>query len=234
VQRLLGESAGMPGREIAVSLPATQKKALLGALDLTGIPGLMSRMTDRAMIETARKLDEMKTRATQVTEHPTTLPWFLPAAAMSVPASYSKGFKDVDEAIEAQTMARLDEQIEAARKDFEQSLQDEYAASRAKISSSDPGTPGEFIDGLAHLHVKSAQGELNQLLGAYLALAALAGGATHKTVREWVESRDPQRQRFNALQQAIKRRMIRQPPPVQIAPGELPEPELITPDLSKV
>jgi hypothetical protein len=89
---------------------------------------------------------------------------------------------------------------------------------------------GELLDGLAKRHVKSAEGELGQAAGLYLALAALLGGTSHVAVKDWWEKRDPQRQKLDAMREAIKKRIRGSPPPVLVAPEEPKFEE--TPELS--
>ena len=216
-QPLLSDpTPGVPGREVVISLPSPKTAGILS-------PFLnpMREMAEDVGAEAAHSLDEAKTKATRVTSDPSTLPSFYPSAAMAVPRNFTAGYRAADKALDEERARKLDDEVESSRLEFEKALQEEYAGSRAK-------TAGELIDGLAQRHLtKEGEGELNQALGAYLALASLMGTGTHEFTRRWVEKRDPKRQEFKALQDAVKRRMQSRPLQVQIEAPELePAPEL--------
>jgi hypothetical protein len=136
------------------------------------------------------------------------------------------GHRQADKELDTRTHAGMDAQIAEARKQFEDALRAEYAEGRQIKAAS----AGELLDGLARRHVKSAEGELGQAAGLYLALAAMLGGTSHMAVKDWWEKRDPQQQKLDAMREAIKKRIRGSPPPVLVAPEE---PKLEdTPELS--
>jgi hypothetical protein len=222
---------GMPGREVTISLPepkaASEKVAEKDGLPEWFEPRLLSKeagvfdfLTDPLLnkaeemkAQAAKKIDELRLSGTRTTEDPGTLPWFYPAAALTVPQQFSAGYGAADKALDEERKRKLNEEIEQARQEFERALSEEYTSKHGSASSS-----GELIDGLAQFHVKTAEGEINQALGAYLALAALLGTGTHEFTRRWVEKRDPKRQKYKALRDAVLRRMQARPPRVQISP----------------
>jgi hypothetical protein len=211
---------GIPGREVSISLPEPTKVATL--LDMFLDPARVSAEDMKASL--AKKLDEARINATRTTTNPGTLPSFYPSMAMAVPQQFASGYQTADKELDAEAARKLDEQVEAARLEFEKALSEEYSAGV-------PKTAGCVIDGLAQAHVKMADGELNQALGAYLALASLMGAGTHEFTRRWVEKRDPKRQEFNALREAVLRRMQARPSPIQVTPPTI-EPEATSPDLA--
>jgi hypothetical protein len=234
VSQLLDDpTPGVPGREVLIRLPALEgprKQAdLFGALGALASPVTVPA---RAALEdwrtgASKNLGEHWESATRTTTDPSTLPWFYPLAALTVPVSFMRGYRQADKELDEKSNKDIDIKLEEARKSFERALREEYDDSlRRKAASA-----GELIDGLAKHHVKSAEGELNQAAGLYLALAALTGGATHMAAKDWWEKRDPQQQRLSALRDAIKRRIQRMPPPVLVAP-EAPGIEETAPELS--
>jgi hypothetical protein len=208
---------GMPGREVTVSLPEPEPKAAswfeprllskeAGVFDFIVDP--VVNKAEELKADAAKKLDELRLSGTRTTTDPGTLPWFYPTAALTVPSQFSAGYSAADKSLDEERKRKLNEQIEEARQDFERALAEEYSSKHASA--------GSLIDGMARFHVKSAEGEINQALGAYLALAALLGTGTHEFTRRWVEKRDPKRQEYKALREAVLRRMQARPPRVQI------------------
>ncbi len=220
---------GVPGREVVVDLPAT-KEGWYDPRLRSKEAGLLSVVTDPlnetvedTLTELKNKADTQKDKLTRVTSDPSTLPWFLPAAAMTVPSSTMQGYRAADTEQRARIQAVLQQRVDAAKKDFEQALHEEYAA-RRKVASA-----GELIDGLAQFHVKRAEGEANQALGLYLALASLLASGSHMVAEEWVKKRDPRQQYASAVKELIKNRMRTSPPPIQVAtePMAAPKPEAL-------
>lgn len=226
---------GVPGREVVIDLPSTkrgwyeprlrskkaaEKKALLGAItDPIG-----EKLEDTRM-DLARAADLKKRKLTRVTGHPGTLPTFYPSLALSVPSSYVKGYEQADVDVDTRLRGGAKSRMLAARKTFEEALKAEYSESKIAESS------GELIDGLADRHVKRAEGEFNQLLGMYLAMAALLGQGSHVATKKFVEQRDPRYQKFEAVREAIQARMRAAPPPVLVAPEETSKIQETSPEL---
>jgi len=212
---------GVPGREIVIDLPST-KKGWYDPRLASKEAGLLSAITDpigeqveETSLDLQRAADEKMRQATRVTASPHTLPWFYPAAALTVPKAFSQGYQTAEQEVDARETHDLNRRLQKAKKEFEQALEDEYAESRKAASA------GELVDGLAQLHVKAAEDyNLNTALGVYLALASLAGTGAHNVSKSWAEKRDPRYQRLEALQQAMQKRMRAKPPRVVVAAPE--------------
>jgi hypothetical protein len=233
VQHLLEDpTPGIPGREVLIRMPMPAAKALpektAGFLDWTLGPLLRParQAVEDAKLEAQRVGSEELSDLTRITSEPSTLPWYLPTAALTAPQAFTAGHRQADKELDTRTNTEMDAQIAEARKQFEDALRAEYSEGRQmKIAS-----VGELLDILAKQHVKVADGELGQATGLYLALASLLGGVSHMAVKDWWEKRDPQQQRLGAMREAIKKRIRGSPPPVLVAPEE---PQLEeTPELS--
>jgi hypothetical protein len=223
VESLLPDE-GATGREHFVQLPAPipktatwleprylSKEALLGAVTDPLVQNL-----EESALDLQSAAESKKQQLTRVTSDPKTLPLFYPSVALGVPKSFVAGHRQADVDLDTKRKTELDTQIEAAKQEFERALADEYTESR-KIASA-----GELIDGLALTHVKSADGELNQMLGWYLAAASLLGEGARVSSRNYVEKHDPRYQRVKALREMIKHRQRLNPPPVLVSPAEMP------------
>jgi hypothetical protein len=216
-QKLLADpTAGVPGREVLVDLPASE---------LASLPpkaaGFLSDLVTKPVVEfgedawqTLRDyVDKRKDKLMRVTDDPTTLPWFIPGVTSTLRRSTMQGYQDADSVRRKAEDEAASAKMEAAKREFESALRAEYdLAKRQKAASA-----GELIDGLGQLIVKAADGELNQILGAYLALGELAQAGTHNVVEDWMKKRDPQQQYAAAMKELLKRRMRENPPPIQIA-----------------
>jgi hypothetical protein len=214
---------GVPGREVVIDLPAT-KRGWYDPRLRSKEAGILSPLIDPA-VETAEdlytgarnKAEEKLERLTRTTSDPTTLPWYAPHMALSAPTYAIEGYRQAEKDRQAQLLAALEKRVESSRKEFDKALKEEYTLSRKQASA------GEVVDLLARFHVKRAEGGLNQALGYYLALAALAAKGTHMATKDWVESRDPRHQYASALKELVKERMRQNPPPIQVATEEVPE-----------
>ena len=169
-------------------------------------------------LKALQALDEQKSKLTRTTSDPSTLPWYYASLAGSVPKEFMAGFSEAERLGDEKRLKEITDKMESARADFERALSEEYRTSRAGVKAA---SAGEFLDGLAQVHVKSAEGELNQALGAYLALATLLGQTAHSSTYEWVSKRDKSRQTLSAFREAIKQRMRAQPSPVQVISPEI-------------
>lgn len=219
------DGVGIPGREVMIGLPQvktswytpnlrSKEAGLLSALT-TPLGNLM----DDAKLELSRVADEKKEKLTRVTSDPTTVPTFLPSLALGVPSSFMEGYQKADTDADAARGHEVDTKLERAKKEFEEALLAEYSA-RKKAASA-----GELFDGAAQLFIagkleKAADGEFNQGLGAYLALAALLGTGAHSVAKSYYEKRDPNRQKLKAVREAIQMRMSKRPPTVLVEPAE--------------
>jgi hypothetical protein len=223
VQPLLEDpTPGIPGREVLIRMPMPAAKELpekmAGFLDWTLGPLLRParQAVEDAKLEAQRMGSEELSDLTRVTSEPSTLPWYYPTAVLTAPQAFMAGHRQADKELDTRTNAKMDAQIMEARKQFEEALRAEYSEGRQmKVA-----TAGELLDGLARIHTKSADGELGQAAGLYLAVASLLGGVSHMAVKDWWEKRDPQQQRLSAMREAIKKRIRGSPPPVLVAPEE--------------
>lgn len=194
------------GREVTIRLPYAEKKALLGAVTDPLRYGLQDLRT-----QLHRAADEKREELTKVTDEPSTLPWYYPSLALNLPKSFVSGYRKADEDYAAHQHALMDAKLESARKSFEQALAEEYSSSRKTASA------GAFVAGLADALIKEGEGEANQALGAYLALAAVLGLGTHTAAKRWVERHDPRYQQARAVQQMVSQRMRGTPPPILVS-----------------
>jgi hypothetical protein len=175
---------------------------------------------ESALANIAQTISDKTREGRRVTTDPGTLVSYYPRMALSVPASFHEGYTKAEKDVDASRLKVMEEALAKARKEYEQALSAEYSArSTAK-------TAGELIDGLAQHHVKHGAGELNQIAGAYLALASLLGYGSHEASRAWVHSRDPRQQKFEAVKEELRRKRMRQPSPILV---DIPEP--VSPDL---
>jgi len=170
---------------------------------------------ESALAEAARTISEKTREARRVTDDPSTLVSYYPRLATTVPKAFHEGFSQADEDADILRAEETEKAIAKAQKEYEKALAAEYAARKTAK------TAGELIDGLAQAHVKSAQGEINQALGAYLALASLLGYGAHTASESWVKSRDPRQQKYKAVKEELRKKRMRQPAPILV---EVPEP----------
>lgn len=211
---LLNETQGVPGREIAISMP---KKANIADAVLNPL----QETAEDVRMRISRNIGEQKERFARTTSDPKTLPWYYPTMTLTAPNAFASGLQGAEEDLDAEELARVNERLTKAKTEFEQALASEYGtATHTKAGSARAASAGEIIDGLAKVHVKSAEGELNQALGAYLSLAALLGQGAHMTAKEWAEKRDPNRQKIKLLREAIRQRMRTYMPPIRVESGE--------------
>ncbi len=223
-----GEPTGAMGREKLVTIPATEKTADWLEPRLFSKQALISFLTDpiknkfeESALDLHKLMDDKRERALRVTGDPATLPTFLPAAAMTVPQSFMEGYRDADKTQKTRLDDEMNQRLEKAKLEFETALKDEYAASSHKAASA-----GEFIDGLAQWWnqdlTKSADGELNKVLGMYLAAAGLLGVGSHAAVKSLWEQRDPRYQKYKAMQDLVKQRQRQSTLPVYVTEEHLP------------
>jgi hypothetical protein len=170
---------------------------------------------ESALASIAQAVSDKTREGRRVTTDPSTLVSYYPSMAMSAPRAFHQGYTKAEEDADKVRFAALEKQLAKARKEYERALSEEYAArGTAK-------TAGELIDGIAQHHVKCGDGELNQVAGAYLALASLLGYGAHEASRAWVSSRDPRQQKFEAVKEELRRKRMRQPSPILV---DIPEP----------
>jgi hypothetical protein len=220
------EPTNVPGREMLIDLPALKAGSCDWVEDRmwskeAGIFGAMTEPlrhgAQDVKAEIARAADERLEEATRTTSDPSTLPWYYPAMAVTAPTAFSQGYRRATEDSESKTKREMTDKVEAARREFEAALEHEYRLSRQNQSAAPPSNPGELIDALAQMHVKSAEGELNTAAGMYLALASLLGMGSYQLGKTWAEKNDPRYQRVKAMKDVIKQRMRARPLPVLVS-----------------
>jgi len=199
-----------------------EKKA--GILSMLSSP--IGETMEDLKLHTMQKLDRQRASLMRTTSDPSTLPWYYSGMVSAAPKTFMSGYSDAEKEADKRRLEEITGKMESAQADFEKALADEYRQSRGGIKTA---SCGAFIDGLAQVHVKAAEGELNQALGAYLAVASLLGQTAHSSAYDWVSKRDPARQKLDAFREAIKQRMRMQIAPVQI---ESPTPEVPGPEIS--
>ena len=234
IEELLHDpTPGMPGREMMINLPATKfgwyepRLRSKEAHIFSPVTDPIRYAVQDLQTDAVNKLEEEKDKLTKVTSSPGTLPWFYPTAALTVPNQFVAGFRGADKQLSQSMNTQMDEKVEQARREFETALHDEYVSSRPVK------TAGELIDGLAQYHVKQADGEANQALGLYLALAGLLGQGSYLAAKDWAEKREPKQQYLASMREAIKSRLRANPPSVLVANDPIKAHEL-APDVSAV
>jgi hypothetical protein len=171
------------------------------------------------MAELKRMADAKKEKLTRVTSDPKTLPFYYPALAISTPKAFMEGYQTAETDNAKKMREEMDKKLQEAKTEFEQAMQEEYSDKQKAASA------GQLIDGLALVHVKEAEGELNTAMGMYLALASLLGMGAHNVGKSWVEKRDPRYQKMKAVKEMVMRRSYLQPPSVLVAPPDEEEEE---------
>jgi len=187
-----------------------------------GILGALAEPLGEAVedlkLRALENLDRRRSRLTRVTSDPATLPWYYPGMISFAPKNFMEGFRTAESEADTARLTEVTGRMDKAKEEFEKALQDEYRAAKGGAKES---SCGEFVSGLAKAHVKAAEGELNQILGGYLTIAALLGQLSHHSAYDWVAKRDPARLKLDAFREAIKQRMRAQTAPVQVEPPAL-------------
>lgn len=224
---------GMPGREVVIDLPAIKRGwyapslRSAQAVRLEKASGVvrealapLGMLSESMLAEIAQTVSDKARAGQRVTSDPSTLTSYYPQMAIAAPKSFHEGYTRAEKDADVLRLEALKKEVDKARKEYERALSTEYATrGTAK-------TAGELIDGLAQHHVKCGDGELNQLTGAYLALATLLGYGSHEASKAWISSRDPRQQKFEAIKEELRKKRMRQPSPILV---EIPEP--VSPDL---
>lgn len=174
----------------------------------------LGMMSDSALAGIAQLASDKMRESRRPTSDPGTLVSYYPRMAVAAPSSFHEGYTQAESDADVLQAEQIDKELAKARKEYDQALSDEYAGRHTAK------TAGELIDGLAQHHVKCGEGELNQVMGTYLALASLLGYGSHVASREWVRSRDPRQQEFKAVKEELRKKRMRQPSPILV---EIPE-----------
>lgn len=185
---------------------------------------LLSAITD-PIVDTVGELktdvvnaiDKRIASGTRVTSDPSTLPSHFPAMASALPREFLRGYRDSAHKGMETARTSLDKQISDAKLEFERAMADEYLAAKTGEM-----TPGAMINGLYEKLEKKADGEINQVMGVYGALATLLGEAGFQVGRHYTESRDPSRAKYDAVRELIQRRLRADPAVVVRQAGQDP------------
>jgi hypothetical protein len=216
-----------PGRQRGRALAKKSEDQKKEAFSLSDIPLVGETLSGawRGAKETAQ---DVWGRAMEVSE-PRHVPWFLPLMALLGPAAVYGGYRGTDWLADALRNRSIDEELKKAKREYEEALASQYQAGKqASIA--------EAVDGLALAH---ATGEFSRMeksavtsdidtelaqatdsvsgigrtgINIYLMLAALLAAGAHFGTKGYVEKQDPQRARFEALQQLIRRQQIGRAP----------------------
>lgn len=182
----------------------------------------MQDMTAEAM----RFLSQKKEETTKITSDPSTHPAYYPALALGVPKAFSTGYQEADKEVQEKTKRQVDAELARAKKEFEEALAGEF--DQRKIEGAAEPKVAAIIDGIAQVHVKKAEGELNQLANVYLGLATLLGSGAYSVGHHWAEKRDKSVQELKAMREYLRRRAYVHPPVViaEAEEGERKVPEV--------
>jgi len=223
----LSSLEGSPGREIVFKVPekvAEWFDPRLLSKEAGPITDPVRYGTQDAVAAMLRFMSEKKEEATKITTDPSTHPAYYPALALGVPKSFMAGYQDANKELQGQTRQQVDTALESAKKEFEQALSGEY--DQHKLDGAAEQKAAMFIDGIAKMHVKEAEGELNQLTNMYLGLATLLGSGAFAVGHNWAEKHDKSLQELKAMREYLRRRAYVHPPVVIAEPegaGKVPE-----------
>lgn len=225
----LAKLESAPGREVMIRLPAKtaewfdERLMSKEAGPITDpIRYGMQDMTAEAM----RFLSQKKEETTKITSDPSTHPAYYPALALGVPKAFSTGYQEADKEVQEKTKRQVDAELARAKKEFEEALAGEF--DQRKIEGAAEPKVAAIIDGIAQVHVKKAEGELNQLANVYLGLATLLGSGAYSVGHHWAEKRDKSVQELKAMREYLRRRAYVHPPVViaEAEEGERKVPEV--------
>jgi hypothetical protein len=213
------------GRDMMMTVPAFQRAEKKAEWLETALwskeAGVLGAMIDPIRYgiqdlkaEAAHKIDEKIQAGIRPTAEPGTLPWYYPTLALSLPNATAAGYQSAEEGYNAKLKAQMDAKVEAAKKEFEEALQAEAVQGRKAASA------GELLDTLATLHIKAADGELNQAAGLYGALAALLGQGGYHLGKSFAEKRDPRYINAKAMAEMARQRLRSRPIPVLVGPSD--------------
>ena len=213
------------GRDMMMTVPAFQRAEKKAEWLETALwskeAGVLGAMIDPIRYgiqdlkaEAAHKIDEKVQAGVRPTAEPGTLPWYYPTLALSLPNATAAGYQSAEEGYNAKLKAQMDAKVEAAKKEFEEALQAEAVQGHKSASV------GEMLDSMAVSYVKSADGEINQAVGIYGALAALLGQGGYHLGKSFAEKRDPRYINAKAMAEMARQRLRSRPIPVLVGPDE--------------
>jgi hypothetical protein len=220
----LSSLEGSPGREIVFKVPekvAEWFDERLLSKEAGPITDPLRHGTQDLVAELMRYLSEKKEETTKITTDPSTHPAYYPSLAIGVPKAFTTGYQTAGKEIQEDTRKKVDTELEHAKKEFEQALSGEY--DQNKLEGAAEQKAASFIDGIARMHVKEAEGELNQLANMYLGLATLLGSGAFHVGHNWAEKNDKSLQELKAMREYLRRRAYVHPPVVLAEPEKAPE-----------
>lgn len=212
---------GIPGKDMTISLPKMAEWLEPRLLSKEAIGPMRAWMQNKE-VETKAKLRDKKRRAFAHTTDPMTQPLFAPAAAITIPEAFRKGFTQADADAAVARREVLSVELAKAKEEFEQALTEEYRGRKA-------ASAGEMVDGLAvgmleleKQGLEEEQGLGMKALNTYLAMAALLGYGTHRAAESFVSKREPGRQKQKLYRMALRQRMHDKGVPVLVDYNEMP------------
>jgi hypothetical protein len=217
----LSKLEGSPGREIVFRVPekaASWFEPRLLSKQAGPITDPIRYGLQDVAADAMRFLSEKKEEATKITPDPSTHPAYYPAMAIGVPKSFLKGYATANKEVQDKTKGQVDSELEHARKEFESALSGEY--DKNKREGSTEAKAAALIDGFAQIHVKKAEGELNQVTNMYLGLATLLGSGAFAVGHNWAEKHDKKLQELKAMREYLRRRAYIHPPVVIAEPED--------------
>jgi hypothetical protein len=163
---------------------------------------------------------------------PTAIPWFMPAAMLGGLGTIYGGWKGMDKILDARRKAKLEEEVEDARGDFNQALLDQYD----EKAGSDEATLGQDLDTLFDQVEKVAFGNIDWgnlsgttagLYGSYAGLTALLAGLT---AHDFASKRSKRELLRKAQQRKARRLQMQRPSELFATPVPVPKPSRTAPD----
>lgn len=144
------------------------------------------------------------------------IPWFAPAALLTGVGSVAGGWKGMDMLLDSQRKARQRDELERAKKDYEEALLSQYDQKSAAERT--PGEQlGDALDELFDSLEKNADWT-QQLLGGYGLYATGSGLAAALAAYQMAKKRNDAELLRKAQQQRLRSRYEAQPAPVYAHP----------------
>jgi len=211
----LGGAAGMYGLYKVYQMLKGDKES--GQQKTAGpITDPLRHGTQDLVADLMRYLAEKKEEATRVTTDPSTHPAYYSSLAIGVPKAFTTGYQTAGKEIQEDTRKKVDTELDHAKKEFEQALSGAY--DQNKLEGAAEQKVAAFIDGIAQMHVKEADGELNQLTNVYMGLATLLGSGAFHVGHNWAEKNDKSLQELKAMREYLRRRAYVHPPVILAEP----------------
>jgi hypothetical protein len=162
----------------------------------------------------------------------TGIPWTIPAGMLGGLGAIYGGWKGMDKILDARRKAKLEEELEDAKSDFNQALLEQYDE---KIGSDEPSL-SQDLDTLYDQVEKVAFGDVDWgnisgttagMYGTYAGLAALLAGLT---AHDWSSKRSKRELLRKAQQRKARRLQMQRPSEIYATPVPVPKPSRTAPD----